>query len=307
MKASKLISRCILAGMLAASCYTEVIPEDDFIVESSYNTDAVLQSFALWYVDINETRGNGEVPFLQRAFTITFDRGTLYANNNIVGIGKTGGGLGIDVGFYDALPGAVEIDHDLDGRWLLEIHAVNNHTLELYDASSDTSYLIRGYQRSNFDYDMVFYNNIQYFLQEYEAWEKVFTSEQGTINEFDDENYLHFLSGTRGEFFRSSTDENGIPLNEVLWDYEGDYRVFDVANDKTLKTLTLDYDFLDNDYFELYVINDGTIELYHPDSGTVYEFKGRGYIAYLKGDDAAVARKRQKTSLPVMNVIKKRK
>ena len=123
------------------------------------------------------------------------------------GIGKTGGGLGIDVGYYYALPGAVEIDHDLDGRWVLEIYAVHNHTLELYDASSDTTYLIRGYQRSNFDYDMVFYNNIQYFLQGYEAWEKVFTSEQGAINDFDDENYLQFLSGTQGEFFRSSIDE----------------------------------------------------------------------------------------------------
>lgn len=122
------------------------------------------------------------------------------------GIGKTGGGLGIDVGYYDALPGAVEIDHDLDGRWVLEIYGVNNHTLELYHASSDTSYLNRGYQRSNFDYDMVFYNNIQYFLQEYEAREKGFTREQGAINDFDDDNYLQFLSGTRGEFFRSSID-----------------------------------------------------------------------------------------------------
>lgn len=77
--------------------------------------------------------------------------------------------------------------------------------------------------------------------------------------------------------------------------------------DETLKTLTLDYDYLDNDYFELYVINDGTIELYHPGSGSVYEFKGRGYIAYLKGDKGAVARMRQRTSLPVMNVLKKRK
>jgi len=51
-----------------------------------------LQSYDLWYVDINETRGNGEVPFLQRAFTLSFINGALYANNNIVGIGKTGDG-----------------------------------------------------------------------------------------------------------------------------------------------------------------------------------------------------------------------
>jgi hypothetical protein len=52
-----------------------------------------------------------------------------------------------------------------------------------------------------------------------------------------------------------------------------------------LKTLTLDYDFLDNEYFELSVINDSKIELFHPASETVYEFEGRGYIQYLKSDD----------------------
>jgi len=49
-----------------------------------------------------------------------------------------------------------------------------------------------------------------------------------------------------------------------------------------LKTLTLDYDYFSNEYFELSVINDGKIELYHPASQTVYEFVGRGYIQYLK-------------------------
>ena len=49
-----------------------------------------------------------------------------------------------------------------------------------------------------------------------------------------------------------------------------------------LKTLTLDYDYFDNEYFELSVINDARIELYHPSSETVYEFTGRGYIQYLK-------------------------
>ena len=49
-----------------------------------------------------------------------------------------------------------------------------------------------------------------------------------------------------------------------------------------LKTLTLDYDFFDKEYFELSVINDGKIKLYHPTSETVYEFTGRGYIQFLK-------------------------
>ena len=49
-----------------------------------------------------------------------------------------------------------------------------------------------------------------------------------------------------------------------------------------LKTLTLDYDFFDNEHFELNVINDQVIELYHPTSGTFYEFTGSGYIQYMR-------------------------
>ena len=297
----------LFIGVLLSSCYAEVIIEDDYIVESSFNTNQVLQSYDLWYIDINASHGPGEVPFLQTAFTISFDRGTLLANNNIVGIGKTGGGLGIDVGTYDPLRAAVEIDHDLDGRWLFEIFVIDNNTLELYNSLTDTSYVIRGYQRSNFDYDLVFYNNIEYFLQEYEAWEKVYTSETGALNDFDDENYLQFLSASGGSTFRSSIDAPGTALSVLQWDYEGAYQVYDVPNDETLKTLTLDYDFLNNDYFELYVINDSSIELYHPDSGTVYEFKGRGYIEFLKDGNISSGKKRTKSKLPVMHVKRQRK
>ncbi|MEL6916900.1 MAG: nicotinic acid mononucleotide adenyltransferase [Bacteroidota bacterium] len=308
MRGIKLLLGFLMIGALTTSCYTEVIVEDDFVDAPIFNVHTALRSHDLWYVDINATQGNGEIPFLQRAFTISFDQGILYANNNIVGIGKTGNGFGIDVGYYNTIAGAVEIDHDLDGRVLLEVYEVNSRTLELYHAPTNTSYFLKGYQVSNFDYDMVFYDNIQYFLQEYGAWEKVFTSEEGAINDFDDETFLQFLSGSNGDFFRSSIDQNGTPINKLVWDYEGDYQVFDVAGDNTLKTLTLDYDFLGNDYFELYVINDSTIELYHPNSETIYEFKGRGYIEYLKSTSKTTeGRKRTKSSNPIMKVERKRK
>ncbi len=306
MKIGKLLFGTILIGLLASSCYTEVVFEDDFIEESPINTALILESYDLWYIDINATRGNGEVPFLQRAFTVSFERGVLYANNNMVGIGKTGNGLGIDVGTYGTLTGTVEIDHDVDGLWLLDVYAIADGSLELYDARSNTSYILRGYQRNNFDYDLVFYDNIDYFLQEYEAWEKTYTSEVGAINEFDNENYLQFLDGSSGGFFRSSVDGVGTPIVNLVWDYEGDYQVFDVPNDASLKTLTLDYDFLGNDYFELYVINDSTIELYHVDSGTIYEFQGRGYIQYLKSG-SKTGKKRSKVKNPTMNVTRQRK
>lgn len=43
-------------------------------------------------------------------------------------------------------------------------------------------------------------------------------------------------------------------FNDVLLDNGGVYSLFDIYNDETLKTLTLDYDYRGNDYFELYVI-----------------------------------------------------
>ncbi len=307
MKATKLLLGFLLIGLLMTSCYTEVILDDEFIEESGFNTAQVLQSFDLWYIDIQATKGNGEVPFLERAFTISFDNGRVYANNNMVGLGKTGNGYGIEVGFFDVFPGVVEIDHDVDGRWLLDVFAVNGNTLELYDSNSNTSYFLKGFQLNRFDFDLVFYDNIHYFLQEYDAWEKTYTSEEGALNDFDDENFLQFISGSDGDFFRSSIDPIGTSVNYLQWDFEGDYTVYDVENDETLKTLTLAYDFMGNDYFELYVINDSTIELYHPSSETIYEFKGRGYQQYLKSGKSSVYKKRRKTSNPVMQVKRSKK
>ncbi|MEP1015886.1 MAG: nicotinic acid mononucleotide adenyltransferase, partial [Maribacter dokdonensis] len=60
MKTIKLLTGYFLLATMLVSCYTEVIIEDDFIEESAFNTDQVLQSYDLWYVDINATRGNGE-------------------------------------------------------------------------------------------------------------------------------------------------------------------------------------------------------------------------------------------------------
>lgn len=304
---TRLLFGFLFIGLLASSCYTEVLIEDEFFEESAFSVDQVLSTHELWYVDINATNGNGEVPFLQRAFTLTFDRGTLLANNNIAGIGKNGNGFGIDVGIYNPIRGGIEINHDVDGIWVLEVIPVNNRTIELFDRRSNTSYYLKGFSRNNFDYDMLFYDNIQYFLQEYDVWEKVYTSNIGALNDFDNENYLQFLSSNSGDFFKSSIDALGTNLNSLQWDFQGDYQVFDVANNPTLKTITLGYDFIGDDYFELYVINDKTIELYHPNSGTTYEFKGRGYIQYLKSEVKQSTKKRVKVKNPIMNVKRQKK
>ena len=284
MKTIKLLSGFALIALLFTSCYTEVIV-DDYAYDNyqePITVNQLLNSYELWYVDINETIGYGETPFLQMAFTVSFRNGSLFANNNLVGIGSQGNGYGIQIGYYNAYDMILDIDHDIDGYDSFDVYQIDHNTIELYNPFNDTSYFLHGYQRSNFDYDYVFYDNIQYFLQEYEAWEKTYTSNFGALNEFDNENFLQFLSGGNDNNFRSSQDPEGTNPNNIYWDYSGLYGVNDVNGNMYLKTLTLDYDYFDNEFFELSIVNDQRIELYHPSSGTVYEFTGRGYIQYLK-------------------------
>jgi hypothetical protein len=295
MKTLKLLSGFALVAILLTSCYAEVIIDDE--PEPTISLNQLLSSHELWYVDINETIGHGETPFLQIAFTISFRGGKLYANNNLVGIGSQGSGFGISVGDYDAYDMILDVTHDVDGFQTFDVYQVDSNTIELYNPNNDTSYFLHGYQRNDFDYDFVFYDNIHYFLQEYEAWEKTYTSEEGALNEFDNENYLQFLAGGDDSTFRSSQDGNVSNVNNIYWDYTGVYGVQDVQGNEYLKNLTLDYDFFDNEYFELNVINDALIELYHPTSGTFYEFEGVGYIQFMrtngKGDKSFKKKKRK--------------
>lgn len=278
----KLILGFALSALLLTSCYTEELIINDFDNQPGISLNQLLGSYELWYVDINQTLGPGETTFLQIAFTLSFRNGLVYANNNLVGFGNQGNGFGIDVGTYDAYNMILDVYHDIDGYQTFDVYQIDNNTIELYNPFNDTSYFLHGYQRSNFDYDFVFYDNIHYFLQEYEAWEKTYTSQMGMLNEFDNENYLQFLSGGNDSEFRSSQDVNIGNVNNIYWDYTGVYGVGNVSNNMYLKTLTLDYDFFDNEFFQLSVINDQRIALYHPSSDTVYEFAGRGYIQFLR-------------------------
>lgn len=304
MKTIKLLLSFALIATLFTSCYTETVFEDKIIEEPGVSINGLLNSYELWYVDINATKGYGETPFLQKAFTISFLNGTMYANNNIVGLGNTGDGFGIAVADYDAYNMILDVKHDIDGFSTFDVFQINNNTIELYNPDNDTSYFLKGSQRDNFDYDFVFYDNIHYFLQEYDAWEKTYTSNFGALNEFDSENYLQFLAGGNDSEFRSSQDVNGTNPNNLLWDYTGIYGVGNITGNMNLKTLTLDYDFFDNEHFELSVINDGKIKLYHPASQTVYEFEGRGFIQYLKSENI---KEKQKISIEKKRKFKKDK
>ena len=281
MKTLKLLSVILLGSLLMSSCVAEVIIEDDIVIDEPRITlNQLLNSYEIWYVDIHRTTGNGDIPFMEKAFTVSFLNGNFFANNNLVGIGDNGNGFGLDVGYYDTFSMDLDISHDIDGFYRFEVFQLSSNEIRLYHRPTNTSFYLEGYQRNTFDYDLVFYENIHYFLQEYEVWEKVYTSNYGALNEFDNENYLQFLYYGAGDNFRSSQDPNGMNINDIYYDYSGHYGVNDIGGNLYRKTLTLDYDYLGNEHFELSVINDGKIELFHPASGTVYRFVGRGYLQF---------------------------
>lgn len=277
MKALKILSGLFLTITLFSSC---IITTDDlYVYDETVSLEQLVTSHDLWYVDYNKTTGNSDVPFLSKAFTISFLDGHLYANNNLVGLEAIGNGYGIQIGYYETFNGVLEIEHNLDGFIDLEVHQLSYDEIRIRDTYTNTSYYLIGYQKSNFDYDLVFYDNIEYFLQEYVAWEKTYTSQEGALNEFDSENFLQFTP-EQYNTFRSSQDEFGTDIGYINWDYVGGYEVFDVDGYDNLKVLTLDYESSDNEEFELSVINDGEIRLYHVDSETTYEFMGRNNIQF---------------------------
>jgi hypothetical protein len=282
-------------SIFISSCEVDVINEPDYI--PPYDLNRTLNAYELWYVNINETRGNGEVPFLQKAFTISFRNGTLLANNNLVGIGITGNGFGIDVGYYNTYNNYLDVSHDINGYWELEVFPINNNKIEIYHRPTNTSYFLYGENRNTFDYDLVFYDNIQYFLQEYEAWEKIETI-GGVPNDFDAENFIQFLAGGNNNQFRSSQNLNDTPIHNLYWNYTGLYNVANFPDTNYVKALTLDYDYFAGEYFELSIINDGKIELYHPSSNTFYILVGRRFIQYLRSaENKAIDKKRFKSVL----------
>lgn len=248
----------IILGVLLSSCST--VFEDDLRAQE-ISIEQVVSKYDLWYVDYHRTIGNGDIPFVSRAFTLSFLNGILYANNNIADIGFTGNGLGIDVGTYNTFSGVLETLHDLDGSNDFEVTVTSSNEIRLYNYRQNVTYFLIGYQTNTFDYDQLFYENIEYFLQEYDAWEKTLTA-GGVLNPFDEENYLRFTPESITTFY-SSQDNFGTQVAPINWSYVGGYEVYDVLGLQNLKILTLNYDGGDVEEFELSVVNDGKIRLYN--------------------------------------------
>ncbi len=279
MKTLKLLSILFIGSLLFTSC---VVSNDNFD-DNGISLDELISSYDLWYIDYNKTTGTGNVPFISRAFTLSFLNGTLYANNNIVNIGRKGNGLGIAVGNYNALNGVLETNHTLDGFNDFDIYQISTNEIRIYNSNQNVSYYLIGYQYNNFDYNKLFNDNIEYFLQEYIAWEKL-DQANGTANTFDDENYLQFTPENNTTFY-SSRDALSINVANIQWDLGGSYVITDVKGTDDYKYLTLNYNNGDTEEFDLTVINDEKISLYHIGSQTTYEYSGRGFVQYKKGGE----------------------
>ena len=72
-----------------------------------------------------------------------------------------------------------------------------------------------------------------------------------------------------------------------------------------LKKLILNYDYFSDEYFELSILSDQLIKLYHAPSGTYYEFEGVGYIQYETDDNETSYGVQMPEKLRIQRSIKK--
>ena len=243
--------------------------------ESPISLGDFLHSYDLWYVNTDATQGRERIPFLQKAFTITFNGNILLANNNLVGIGHVGSGYGLRIGNFFASGTHLTIEHYQNGLYQFRAVQVSSNEVDLYDVSTNTVYRLEGYHKRDFNYDKLFFDNIRYFLQEYEAWEKTYTSQQGNRNPFDNENFLRFYS-LNGDYVFETRDFLSLP-NTI---FRGNYIINNTQN-PDIKLLTLNYQ-NDIERFEIKILNDQEIELFHINSQTIYRFRGYRNIIYKK-------------------------
>ena len=75
MKTLKLLFAIIITGTLLSSCTT--INNDGFVDNYQPTLEEVVSEYDLWYVDYHRTTGSGDIPYVSRAFTLSFINGVL--------------------------------------------------------------------------------------------------------------------------------------------------------------------------------------------------------------------------------------
>ena len=64
-------------------------------------------------------------------------------NNNLVGLGETGSGLGIVVGDYSYFPDAVRFYHDIYGTYDMEVYQTGRNEIKMYNRRENTTYYLK--------------------------------------------------------------------------------------------------------------------------------------------------------------------
>ncbi len=275
----KIIIFLVGLSLISVSCIREVRVNTFDEPESLQD---LLTGYDIWYVDISRTQGAEKIPFLNRAFTMSFrPNGEVWANNNISNIGYTGGGYGVRIGeyFINENMGSIDINHIIDGWNEFTIRRISINEIELYNVYHNVRYVLVGYHLENFDFDALFYDNIDYLLQDYEYWKK--TSEQ--INypaDFDWENIIKFHFDAYNDFLFSSS-QDAPEATDIYWDFTGTY-ILRPAGENSPRRLILNYDQGFTEAFYLDVLDDTLIRLTQISTGNTYTFEARYYIQYYR-------------------------
>jgi hypothetical protein len=69
MKSLKLLIIIFVTGAFLNACTT--VFEDNFRGNET-SLEEVVSGYDLWYVDYHRTTGNGDIPYVSRAFTLSF-------------------------------------------------------------------------------------------------------------------------------------------------------------------------------------------------------------------------------------------
>ena len=75
MKRLKLLSILVIVTSMITSCTVNDSYDHNYNPSPNLSLSQLLGSYDLWYVDIDQTLGYGQTPFMEIAFTLSFRNG----------------------------------------------------------------------------------------------------------------------------------------------------------------------------------------------------------------------------------------
>jgi hypothetical protein len=75
MKPLKLLLAIVLSAAMFSSCSTVY---NDSFDNFQPTLEDVVSGYDIWYLDYHQTTGSGDIPYVSRAFTLSFINGSYY-------------------------------------------------------------------------------------------------------------------------------------------------------------------------------------------------------------------------------------